>query len=65
MAYRFTSLPWRNTPGLGGIVLDINSYCLLGCTVSPGFDFSDFEMGNRELLMSQFPDYKKSIETLT
>jgi predicted cupin superfamily sugar epimerase len=23
-----------------------SSYCLLGCTVSPGFDFADFQMGS-------------------
>ncbi len=28
---------------------------LCGCTVAPGFDFADFEMGNGEVLIRQFP----------
>ncbi len=30
------------------------SFGLAGCTVAPGFDFSDFEMGNSEYLLKQF-----------
>jgi uncharacterized protein len=29
---------------------------LCGCTVAPGFDFADFEMGSAEELMREFPD---------
>lgn len=29
---------------------DIESYSLMGCTVSPGFDFNDFEMASYSLL---------------
>lgn len=42
-----------------------NSYCLAGCTVSPGFHFDDFEMGERKSLMESFPQHKKIIEQLT
>jgi len=31
-------------------------YSLLGCTVSPGFDFADFEMAASSELAHQFPD---------
>ncbi len=31
------------------------SYSLLGCTVAPGFDFDDFEMGSRDQLIRQYP----------
>lgn len=31
------------------------SYSLLGCTVSPGFDFNDFEMASRSALIATFP----------
>ena len=31
------------------------AYSLVGCTVSPGFDFSDFELGSNALLTKQFP----------
>jgi predicted cupin superfamily sugar epimerase len=40
-------------------------YSIVGCTVSPGFDFSDFEMGNRETLMQQFPEQAEIILRLT
>jgi predicted cupin superfamily sugar epimerase len=40
-------------------------YSFVGCTVAPGFDFSDFEMGDRSLLMAQYPNARKEIEQLT
>lgn len=33
-------------------------FTLAGCTVSPGFDFRDFEMANAERLAAQFPEHK-------
>lgn len=39
-------------------------FALVGCTVSPGFDFEDFEMGNRDWLLKQFPQHIKTIEAL-
>jgi predicted cupin superfamily sugar epimerase len=44
---------------------DKKSYALFGCTVSPGFDFEDFLMGERELLTERFPQHKKLIQRLT
>lgn len=49
----------------GGRVLDKNSYALLGCTVAPGFHFDDFELGNREKLITEFPQHKAIITELT
>ena len=40
-------------------------YALVGCTVSPGFHFEDFEMGNREELINLFPEHKSIINDLT
>ena len=40
-------------------------YSLVGCTVAPGFDFADFEMGSREKLLKQFPDQYVIIQLLT
>jgi predicted cupin superfamily sugar epimerase len=40
-------------------------YALVGCTVAPGFDFGDFEMGNRAALLSQYPQYAALIRRLT
>lgn len=44
---------------------DKNSFALVGCTVSPGFDFDDFEMGDRGLLQKEFSQYSEIIQRLT
>lgn len=46
-------------------VIDSETYSLLGCTVSPGFDFDDFELPSRTYLISKFPQLKEIIEKLT
>lgn len=46
-------------------VKDTNSYSLVGCTVSPGFDFNDFELAEREALIKEYPDHKKVITQYT
>ena len=40
-------------------------YALVGCTVSPGFDFADFEMGEREELLRLYPSHADVITRLT
>lgn len=40
-------------------------YALVGCTVSPGFDFADFEMAQREDLLREFPIHAELITRLT
>lgn len=42
-----------------------SGWSLVGCTVSPGFDFRDFELGSREKLLRQFPRAVKIIRKLT
>ncbi|NTW98705.1 MAG: cupin domain-containing protein [Geobacteraceae bacterium] len=42
-----------------------DGYSLVGCTVAPGFDFADFEMGSREVLLKQFPEQAQVIQRLT
>lgn len=49
----------------GGIVTEPDSYTLLGCTVSPGFDFDDFEMADRDTLLSIYPEHEEIIRKLT
>ncbi len=49
----------------GAVVCELNSFSLVGCTMSPGFDYKDFELGDRKLLMSQYPDFSSLIESLT
>lgn len=45
--------------------LNPESYSLSGCTVSPGFDFEDFEMGDRAQLLEQFPEHETMILAFT
>lgn len=40
-------------------------YALLGATVTPGFDYADFELGNREDLIAEYPAFRDSIRQLT
>ena len=42
-----------------------NSYSLVGCTVAPGFDYRDFELGNKDELLKLYPQHKNIIERLT
>lgn len=46
-------------------VSNSNGYTLTGCTVSPGFDFRDFEMPKREVLLTMFPQCSEIITKLT
>ncbi len=39
-------------------------YCFVGCTVSPGFDFADFELAKAEELAAQYPLHKDLINNL-
>ena len=45
--------------------IDKESYTLVGCTVAPGFDFSDFELGTQNDLAKDFPQHKNLITRLT
>lgn len=40
-------------------------YALVGCTVSPGFDFEDFELAERKAMIDQFPKHEELIIQLT
>ena len=46
-------------------VRDKSSYALVGCTVSPGFEYSDFELCKKDELIEKFPSHKELIERLT
>ncbi|MFN8322821.1 MAG: cupin domain-containing protein [Chitinophagales bacterium] len=41
-----------------------NSFSLVGCTVSPGFDFSDFELATRDQLSKLYPQQSEIINSL-
>jgi predicted cupin superfamily sugar epimerase len=46
-------------------VADWNSFSVVGCTVAPGFDFADLEMGEREELGARYPQHRELIARLT
>lgn len=46
-------------------VVEDDSFSLVGCTVSPGFDFQDFEMSTRKELVELFPDLENVITEFT
>jgi predicted cupin superfamily sugar epimerase len=46
-------------------VNDHNSYSLVGCTVSPGFDYRDWKLVGMDILIKKFPQHKSTIEKYT
>ena len=49
----------------GAVVEDPSSYALVGCTVSPGFEYEDFALGDQKSLIERYPEYRWVIEKLT
>ena len=49
----------------GMFLNDRGRFALLSTTVSPGFDFADFEVGRRDALMRRYPSCMAMIERLT
>ncbi len=43
----------------------LGAFALCGCTVAPGFEFADFELGTRAQLLKQFPSQDEAIRRLT
>ena len=41
-----------------------SEYCFVGCTVSPGFEFEDFELANATVLSVMYPQHKSIIMEL-
>ena len=55
----------KNNNWFGAELLDKSSFALIGCTVSPGFEFEDFEMGDKIELTKRYPEHKDIIFKLT
>jgi predicted cupin superfamily sugar epimerase len=49
----------------GSRLLQGKGFGLVSCTVSPGFDFQDFEMAKKENLVLEFPDLKEIIDEMS
>ncbi|MCU4154492.1 cupin domain-containing protein [Carboxylicivirga sp. A043] len=61
-------IPQFVVPGgcwFGAEVVADEAYSLVGCTVSPGFSFDDFELKPRNELIELFPHLEKEISHLT
>ena len=43
----------------------IGEYTLFGCTVSPGFEYADYEKGSRKELINRYPEFVEKITQLT
>lgn len=48
-----------------GSAMNNEGYALVGCMVSPGFEFEDFELFERNYLLEKYPKYKEIIMKLT
>lgn len=55
----------KNNTWFAAEIDDKNFYSLVGCTVSPGFEFEDFQLGKRNELIDKFPQYKDLIIKFT
>jgi uncharacterized protein len=40
-------------------------FALLGCTVAPGFEYADYETGDRQTLLAQYPAFADTITRLS
>jgi uncharacterized protein len=49
----------------GAEVVPPGRFALVGCTVAPGFDFADFELGTRAALVACYPQHRADVERLT
>jgi len=49
----------------GARVADGVGFALVSCTVAPGFDFADFELGDRAALRARYPRHAALIDAFT
>ena len=49
----------------GARLQENGNYSLVGCTVSPGFDYEDFEMAENNILINTYPQHADLINSLT
>lgn len=48
----------------GSSVMEKDTFSLVGCMVSPGFDFQDFELFTQDELLRQYPNHEEIIKKL-
>jgi len=59
------TLGWGTPSRISDELRREDSYALVGCTVAPGFEFEDFELGRREELWNRYPEHRRLIDRLT
>jgi predicted cupin superfamily sugar epimerase len=48
-----------------GSYLEAGPWALLGTTMAPGFDFTDYEAGSRDFLIDEYPQFADLVRRLT
>jgi predicted cupin superfamily sugar epimerase len=48
-----------------GSAMNKEGYALVGCVVSPGFEFRDFDLFHRNDLLKKYPQYEEIIKKLS
>lgn len=56
---------WQGSRLLPGSHAQTGDWALLGCTVSPGFEYEDYDSGQRAELLARWPEWSDLIEALT
>jgi len=60
-----TKLSYIVEPGTWMAGHSVGDYSLLSCTCTPGFDYDDFTMADRETLSNQYPEFTEIINFFT
>jgi hypothetical protein len=57
---------WQGARIAGGPHLPADyAWAVVSCVVTPGFDYADFEMGEREALLAAYPGHEEIVRALT
>lgn len=48
----------------GALIESPGKFALMGCTVAPAFEFEDFEIGEKQKILDQYPEQHELIEKL-
>ena len=57
---------WQGARLAGGPHLPADrAWALVSCVVTPGFDFDDFELGDRDALLAAYPQHAEIVRELT
>lgn len=56
---------WFGSKPVSDATATDSTFSFVGCTVAPGFDFTDFELADRATLLTEFPQHQTIIDRLT